>query len=146
MKIHELAQDGGSVVCLAPTDTALEAAKLMAKHGVGSVLVTDKEGAIAGIFTERDLMVKVVAAGASPDATKLETVMTADVFTATPDQLVKDLRRDMRARHIRHVPVLENGKVLTVLSMRDLVRADLVEVRRDAEAMAAYIRGEGEGP
>jgi CBS domain-containing protein len=143
MRVRDLI-DESRVVCLTPKDSVLAAARLMAEHHVGSVLITTKAGSIKGIFTERDLMVKVVAKAENPADTAIADVMTTDVHTTDPDQLVTDVRREMRRRHIRHIPVVQGKKVLTVLSMRDLTRADLTETRRDAAAMAAYIRGEGE--
>ena len=69
--------------------------------------------------------------------------MTRDVFTTTGDRSVVDVRREMRERHIRHVPVVDGGRVLAVLGMRDLMRAALEEKRDEVSEMTAYIRGEG---
>ena len=72
----------------------------------------------------------------------LKEVMTTDVFTAGPERAVTQLRREMRKLHIRHLPIVEKGQVLAVLSMRDLLWADFAAKRDDAKAMTAYIRGE----
>ena len=143
MKVRDLAHSQG-IVCLAPHDSVLDAARMMAKHKIGSVLVASADGKIEGIFTERDLMVKVVAGGSDPGQVALVDVMTSEVYTTTPDRFVTDVRREMQSRHIRHVPVVQDDRVLAVLGMRDLMRADLIETRREKEALTAYIRGEGE--
>lgn len=145
MKVRELLSDP-RLIRLAPSDTALAAARLMADSHVGSILVCDTSGKIRGIFTERDLMVRVIAEEREPREVSLEDVMTKDVFVTTPDKPVTELRHEMRERHIRHVPVVSDGEVLAVLSVRDLTRADLSEKRRDVQALTDYIRGDSSPP
>jgi CBS domain-containing protein len=141
MKVRDLLPDQ-TVTRLAPSDTALAAALQMAESHIGSVLVCDPAGAIRGIFTERDLMVRVIAANREPRDVKLEEVMTKDVYVTTPDKSVIEVRKEMQGRHIRHVPIVSDGKVLAVLSVRDLIRADLREKRQDVQALTSYIRGD----
>ncbi len=86
-------------------------------------------------------MVRVVAKDLRSPGFLVEDVMTRDIFTTTPDELLVELKRQMRARHIRHVPVVENGEVLAVLSMRDLMRAALREKGEQVEHMTHYIQG-----
>jgi signal-transduction protein with cAMP-binding, CBS, and nucleotidyltransferase domain len=143
MRIDSLLTPEMDVVALVPTATVLEATKLMVGTRRGSVLIRVNGDPPQGIFTERDLMVRVVARGRSPRNVRLEEVMTTDLFTTTPCQKVTTVRRAMRERHIRHVPVVQDGTVLTVLSMRDLLRADFEEIRDDAQALQRYIQGEG---
>lgn len=138
MKIQDLLTQR-ALCSLEPDRSVLEATRAMVENGCGSVAVTH-DGTLVGIFTERDLMVRVVAAGKDPAAIRLASVMTSDLFTTQPDRLVGEVRREMRARHIRHVPVLERGQLRAVLSTRDLLRADFEEQRRDALAMTDYIR------
>jgi len=142
MKIFNLLMDRGrQVVGLGPRSTVLDAVQLMVERRCGSVLVTDGNDEILGIFTERDLMVRVVSEGKEPRTTLLEQVMTRDLYTTEIDRKVAEVRREMRAKHIRHVPVLQDGRVVAVLSTRDLLRADFEEKRDHARAMDAYIRG-----
>jgi signal-transduction protein with cAMP-binding, CBS, and nucleotidyltransferase domain len=130
------------VVCVPPETTAREAAQRMAEQHVGSILVAGEDGKMIGIFTERDLMVRVVAAGSDASKVRVADVMTSEVFTTHPERAVLEVRADMRARHIRHIPVIAGDQVLAVLSMRDLIRADLREKRRTVQEMQAYIRGD----
>jgi signal-transduction protein with cAMP-binding, CBS, and nucleotidyltransferase domain len=144
MKVRQLLHDSPPA-SLAAEATVLEATRKMVEYRCGSVLVLDARGRMAGIFTERDLMVRVVSKARSPKNLTLGEVMTSEVFSVHPDQLVTDVRRELRERHIRHVPVLEDGEILGVLSMRDLLRADFEETRDNAKALDAYIRGEFQG-
>ncbi len=140
MKVRDLLT-ARTIIKIAPHQTALEAALLMAANHVGSVLVVDEAGRTAGIFTERDLMVRVVAAGRIPADVRIEDVMTRELYTTSADRLVLELREELRRRHIRHVPVIENDVVVAVIGARDLVRAALEEQRHDAQEMTRYIQG-----
>ena len=71
--------------------------------------------------------------------------MTSELYTVAPDTRLGEARLEMRKRHIRHVPVVENGHLVAVLSLRDLLRADLEDHEKDLEAMTAYIQGDAEG-
>ena len=141
MKVRSLLSDR-EVAKLSQDETVRKAVDLMTSAHCGSVLVVDGKGEMKGIFTERDLMVRVVSQDKDPKHVPLRQVMTTEVFTAGPEQVVTLLRREMRKLHIRHVPIVENGQVKAVLSMRDLLWADFAAKRDDAKAMTAYIRGE----
>ena len=142
MNIFSLLTDRGpQVVALGPRSTVLEAVRLMVEAHCGSVLVTDAGGQALGIFTERDLLVRVVSAEKDPRSTMLEEVMTRDLYTTGVDRKIAEVRREMRAKHIRHVPVMQDGRVVAVLSTRDLLQADFEEKRDHARAMSDYIRG-----
>ncbi|MFT4541023.1 MAG: CBS domain-containing protein [Planctomycetota bacterium] len=140
MRVRDLLTDY-PVACLPPTATAYEAAMTMTRGRQGSVLVV-QDDKLLGIFTERDLMTRVVAKGLGTDQVQLEQVMSSDLYTANPEDSVTDVRREMRTRHIRHVPVVDSDKIIAVLSMRDLLRADLQETRIAAREMENYIRGD----
>ena len=114
---------GGDVASLPPSATALAAAELMNERHIGSVLVLD-EGRIVGIFTERDLMRRVVAAHRAAESTLLRDVMTSPVACASPRTLLDELRTVMREKRIRHVPVVDNGRLLGLVSIGDLNRAE----------------------
>ena len=135
-----------SVHALSAQATALDAARLMAEHRIGAMLVLDEGERLVGIFTERDLMTRVVVAGLDPARTPLERVMTRDVYTAVPETRVSEVRREIQARHIRHLPVLQAGRVIGMLSLRDLLRADLAEKAHELEQMTDYIQRTELGP
>ena len=102
-----------------PADTLRSAADTMWRQQTGSLLVMDGD-ALVGIITERDVM-KAVAQGRDVDATPVSDVMTKDVLTIGPDTSAHEAARHMAARWIRHLPVLVEGRVVGVVSQRDLV-------------------------
>lgn len=129
------------VLSLEESDSVIAACRAMQERGVGAVLVRDGEREAAGIFTERDLMIRVVVEGLDPHSTPLANVMTTKLFTVTPDQMSGEVQDEMRRRHIRHVPVVEDGSVCGVLSLRDLLRANLRDKIQEVEAITSYIQG-----
>jgi CBS domain-containing protein len=101
-----------------PQDSLRSAAERMWRQQTGSLLITE-HGQLAGIITERDLL-RAVALGADPDKTSVDDAMTAEVYTVTADMPLQDAAREMAARWIRHLPVVDDGKLLGVVSMRDV--------------------------
>jgi CBS domain-containing protein len=99
-------------------DSLRAAAEHMWHQQTGSVLVTEG-GQLLGIITERDLL-RALALGADPDKTSVDDAMTTQVFTVKPDMQLHDAAREMAARWIRHLPVVESGQILGVVSMRDV--------------------------
>ncbi|MFO0872792.1 MAG: CBS domain-containing protein [Phycisphaerales bacterium] len=114
---------GGAVAQLPPGATALAAAQLMCDRRIGSVLVVD-EGRIVGIFTERDVLGRIVGARRDPARTALHEVMSAPVACAAPYTTLDELRLAMRERRIRHIPVVDIDRLLGIISIGDLNRAE----------------------
>jgi CBS domain-containing protein len=112
------------VVQLSATATVREASRLMAEQGVGAVVIMAGEK-IEGIFTERDALKRVLAEGRDSDATTLAEVMTAEIVTLDPDAFALDALRLMREVGIRHVPIVDQGNVIGMISLRDFVGAEL---------------------
>lgn len=109
-----------------PQTTVSEAARLMADRGVSAVLVLAGEK-LAGIFTERDAVFRVIAPGRDAQTTTLSEVMTADPITIAPDKTFGQALTLMHERRIRHVPVLENGHPVGVVTARDALDPDMEE-------------------
>lgn len=116
--------------------TVREACRLMAEHRCGSVLVVDGDR-LVGIFTEGDAMARVFARGLDPDLTVLAEVMTADPDTISPDACVEEVIRRMDEFGYRHLPVVEHGRVIGVLSIRDLSIEDLAAMHAELESRRA---------
>ena len=112
--------------------TVVEAARQMKTRNVGSVLVLD-DGRLAGIFTERDALFRVLAAARDPATTTLGEVMTPQPQTMHPDEPFVRALRVMHEGKFRHLPVVEFGRPLGVVSVRDALDDDLVELRWDLE-------------
>jgi CBS domain-containing protein len=107
------------------------ACRLMAENNVGALVIVES-GRIAGIFTERDVLNKVLAGGLDPDATALETVMVADLQTIQADRPLAHALHMMADGGFRHVPVVDaQGVPLGMVSARDALGADIVDLERD---------------
>jgi len=121
-------------------DTVLEAISLMAQVNIGAVLV-QKDESIAGIFTERDYLQKIALKALSSQDTKVGDVMTTPVISAEPTDSVQQCMETMTTCHCRHLPVVENGKLLGIVSIGDLVKKMLDEKQNEVEKLSEYITG-----
>ena len=111
----------------APPDTTVsQAAKLMAGRGVGAVMVTEDKK-LVGIFTERDALFRVMAKGLLPEATRLSAVMTVTLQTVDPEKTLGHALLLMFEKGFRHVPVVEHGKLIGIVSARHALDPDLEE-------------------
>ncbi len=108
------------VIHLAPSASVHEAAQLMSENHIGALLVMD-EGRLAGIFTERDALNRVLAEGRDPDSTPLSEVMTRDLVTLGPQTAATEALRLMGEIGFRHLPVVEDDEVCGIISLRDFV-------------------------
>lgn len=125
---------------LGPDRPVSEAARLMAEREVGAVLVVEA-GRLLGIFSERDLLRRVVAKRLPLDATALRDVMTQDPVTAAPDESRTSAILKMRAIGCRHLPILVEGQVVDTVSIRDLLFAEIAEREGEIEELRRYIQG-----
>ena len=114
-----LKSKGRQVVTVEPEASVLHAARLMNTHRIGSVVVVE-DGRPIGMFTERDVLTRVVAAERSPAATRVK-----DVLTCTPDTSLDAVRHTIRAERVRHIPVVEEGKLCGMVSIGDLNTAEV---------------------
>jgi len=123
---------------VAPDAPVLEAIRLMAEHGVGALLVMQGEK-LAGIVSERDYARKVILKGRSSADTPVQAIMTEKLITVDPTMSAQQCMQIMTDKRIRHLPVLEAGRVLGMLSIGDLVRAVLAEQAQTIEQLEQYI-------
>ncbi len=127
--LRDLLSTQQPLVTVAPNATVREAAKKMASANVGSVAVMENER-LAGIFTERDLLQRVLAEDLDLDATPIGAVMTKDVVTSEVDLGTGNAIHLMRRHNVRHLPVVsEAGSILGMFSIRDLLRAEMQDLR-----------------
>jgi CBS domain-containing protein len=125
-KLIEVIKDSATIAT-SPQTTVGKAAEAMAAARIGSMLVVDAKGKLMGIFTERDALVRVIAAGLDPKTTKLSQVMTPDPQTVGPDRPLGHALHMMFEGGFRHVPVVDGGKPLGVVSARDALGKEMVE-------------------
>lgn len=142
MIISQILQNKGyEVWTIGPDDTVYDALSLMANMNVGALLVMTN-GEIAGIFSERDYARKVALHGKSSKVTPIKEIMTADVFSVTPDESVETCMALMTEKHIRHLPVLsESGELTGIISIGDVVKAVISEQEHLINHLEGYITG-----
>ncbi len=137
---HVLDAKGHDVLSISPTESVFDAIKLMGDKGIGALIVMDGD-ALAGIVTERDYARKVILKGRSSHETPVKDIMTAGVFTTSADQTVDSCMNVMTDKRIRHLPVVDDGKVTGMVSIGDLVKAIIADQKEEIEQLEHYISG-----
>ena len=137
--VSQLLQDKGSgVLSVTPGTSVFDALKLMAEKNVGALLVMEG-GALRGIMSERDYARKVILLGKSSQDITVRDIMSDKVVTVSPAQTVDACMALMTDRRIRHLPVVDNGRVTGVLSIGDLVKAVIAEQQQTIQQLESYI-------
>jgi len=140
-RVSEILENkGGMVLSVHSNETVMDAISLMAEVNIGAVLVLEDE-TIVGIFTERDYLQKIALKSRSSQDTKLSEVMTSPVISAEPGDSVEQCMETMTTCHCRHLPVVDNGKLLGIVSIGDLVKKMLDEKQNEVEKLSQYITG-----
>lgn len=135
--IYDLVKDHETTVAQLG-QTVYEVARVMVEHNIGAVPVVH-DGQLAGIFSERDLMRRVVVEGRDPRATRVEEVMTTDPLVVCPTTSLEECMVIMRNRGFRHLPICDGKKLKGLVSLRDLLLRDLSEKDDEVRMMRAYI-------
>jgi CBS domain-containing protein len=136
---HVLDRKGHATHSVGPDTTVLDALRRMAEHEVGALLVMQGD-AVLGVISERDYARKVALLGRASRDTKVSQIMSTPAVTVTPEDTIDACMRLVTDKRIRHLPVLERGRVVGVLSIGDLVKSILSEQRETIEQLEAYIR------
>ena len=137
---HLLDTKGRDIISIAEDASVLEAITVMAERSIGSLLVMEGS-TLKGIVTERDYARKVIVKGRSSKSTTVKEIMTTDVYTAGVEQTVNHCMTLMTERRIRHLPVVENDKVLGIISIGDLVQAIISDQQEEIQQLEQYISG-----
>ena len=135
---HLVAVKGGSIASLGPGATVLDAARLMNDRHIGSVVIVDDDR-LVGIFTERDVMRRIVAEQRDPASTPIAEVMTSPVACGAPHTTLNELRNVMRKRKIRHIPIVDGHEVLGMISIGDLNQAEHDVQEQTIQYLAQYM-------
>lgn len=130
-----------TVHAIAPTASVLEAAALMERHNIGALMVLDGEH-VAGIVSERDLARKMIVSGRSPKDTPVRDIMQAKVRVVHTSHTNEDCMALMTDKRLRHLPVLDEGKLVGLISIGDLVKDIISEQQFIIEQLEHYIAGE----
>ena len=131
---------GEDIYSVAPLASVIDAVNVMNDHHVGSVLVMEA-GSPVGIFSERDVLVRVVAAHRDPRQTLVRDVMTTRLHTASSDDSLLDVMRLMTERRCRHVPVMDGERLLGLVSIGDITKAIQHNLRQEVRDLSTYIGG-----
>lgn len=142
MKIRQILQGKAinALYSVSSDETVLDALKVMADKNIGAVLVVD-EGKLTGIFSERDYARKVILKGRHSNDTRVAEVMTSRVITIEPEQRLDECMEIMSERHIRHLPVMENGTLMGIISINDVVTAIMRDQKTRIDSLESYISG-----
>ena len=130
---------GSEIVSVRPDDTVFAALKVMADRNVGAVMVVDGEGQLVGVLSERDYARKVVLQGHTSRETAAAEIMTRDVVCIPPDKRVEEAMAMMTVKRIRHLPVMEAGRLIGVVSIGDVGRAIIANQGFVIEQLERYI-------
>jgi CBS domain-containing protein len=135
-----LRKKGTSVITTDPGATVYDAIATMVDHIVGAIVVTD-DGALVGIFTERDYLRRIVLRGRTSKTTAVRDVMTAEVITVTPDTRVETALSVMTEARCRHLPVIADGRLAGLVSIGDCVKHLLRSAEAEIDTLEGYVRG-----
>ena len=135
-----LAAKGPEVATVTPNTTALQAANLMNERRIGALCVVDGE-TLVGVFTERDLLNRVVSGQRDPSTTKVAEVMTSSVITCGLRGTVEDCATVMSHKRVRHLPVVEGAKLVGIVSTGDLMALQVAEKQALIEDLYEYLHG-----
>ncbi len=139
--VQQILQNKGNAnYSVTPDTTVLEALVLMAERNVSAVLVMEGER-LAGIFTERDYARKVVLKGLASKDTKVGTLMTPNVLTVSPSHTIDDCMCIITNNHVRHLPVVDHGKVVGIISIGDAVKSVMEQQQATIDQLSGYIAG-----
>jgi CBS domain-containing protein len=144
MIVSQILRDKGSAVLTVPPEaTAVEAARIMNERRIGALVVRKNHGPLEGIVSERDIVVALAEQGPASAERPVRSLMTtADrLITCAPADSVAHIMAVMTDRRVRHLPVIENGRLAGIISIGDIVKARLRETLAEVEAMTAYVRG-----
>lgn len=140
MLVDTILQTKGALVHTLPqTGTLIDAVTALNTHNVGALVIVDADGRPVGILSERDIVRRLGQDPVGTLALSIADCMTRDLVTCSRDTLVADVMERMTRRHIRHMPVTENGTLLGIISIGDVVKAKIEEVEHEAEALKEYI-------
>jgi CBS domain-containing protein len=133
---HLIADQELSVI--SKDQSVYEAARLMTEKNIGAVPVVEGHR-VVGIFSERDIMKRVVAKNLDPQKTRVQDVMSTDLIVGSPDEDIVQIESKMKQAGIRHLPIIDDDHLIGILSLRDLLQAEMDEKDEEIKIMTAYI-------
>lgn len=135
-----LREKGGDVLTIDHAGSAREAALLMSRRRVGALIVL-RDGQLVGIFTERDLLNRVIAEGRDPGTTRIADVMTTRVACCGPDTKLSECRTTMTTQRIRHLPVMDGNQLIGIISSGDILAREMKSQEDTIRFLQQYVSG-----
>ena len=134
-----LKQKGSDVVTIGPSATVREIASLISSRRIGAVVVMGEDKQLAGIVSERDLVKALARDGEAALAMTASDIMTRDVITASPKTTIDEAMAEMDRGYFRHLPVVENGAMVGIISVRDVVRAHIQHQELEVDSLKSFV-------
>lgn len=142
MKVKDvLTTKPAGVISIAPEPSLLAASQLLTRHNIGVLVVVDSDTQPIGILSERDVVRVIAEHGAQALEHPVSSAMTRKIFTATPDDNLATLSNTMTTKRIRHVPIVKDQELIGIVSIGDIVKAQLNYFEGEARALEQYIIG-----
>lgn len=140
MNLAMILQDKGRNVVTIDSSTSLWVASgILDQHRIGAAVAVKTDGSLCGVLSERDIVRRIAELGSDALELTVDQAMTRDVVTASPSMTIDQAMECMTDRRIRHLPVLENGALIGIISIGDLVKRKIAQTEAEAEAMKQYI-------
>ena len=140
MNVSTILKHKGAKVITSPPETTLnDVAQLLNEHKIGSVVILDSSGEVCGIVSERDIVTAIATQGGAVLGEAVTVCMTKNVFTCTQEDTLEKLMSEMTKHHFRHLPVIDSGKLVGLVSIGDVVKQRISEAEMEAAAMRDYI-------
>ena len=142
MKVKDiLGNKAARLITIKPEHTVLEASQLLAEHNIGAVVVVDKNDTPVGILSERDIVRQVASDKSDALNRKVSEIMTKDVIIGFLDDELSSVSSTMTEKRIRHLPIMENKELVGMVSIGDIVKAQLDHFANEAHMLRQYITG-----
>jgi CBS domain-containing protein len=141
MRISDVIRRKGDLVVTVRSDASVQQLlEILEEHKIGALVVSDDDETVTGIVSERDVARHLRSTGAGLLDQTVATIMTSDVQTCTPEDLIEDLARTMTDRRIRHVPVVADGHLVAIVSIGDIVKWRIDELQTERDHLVHYIQ------
>lgn len=134
-----LKDKGANIISASPNDTLSNICAILGERRIGAVMVLNTDESIAGIVSERDIVGAISREGAAVLERSVADFMTRNVVTCKSEDSINDVMSKMTTGRFRHVPVLDEGKLIGLISIGDVIKERIVQAERDAEEMRSYI-------
>ena len=136
---HILSEKGRQVVTIGPEASLMDAGRMLSEKRIGAVVVADSANPVLGILSERDIVRAVAANGVAALDEPVSRYMTAKVVTCTTRSAINDLMETMTRGKFRHVPIVEDGRLIGIVSIGDVVKFRVAEIESESRALRDYI-------